>query len=143
MIILCVDNHATRKFVNEHCSKLKNVCLISGGNDGVGKDSSGIETRGTYGNCQIYIRRNGKDRSPQLTKFHPEIANPADHMPGENCTDMVVSVPQILFANMAVASSMMNALWLYSCGVLHYSELAFDVADGVMQPLPYPAPELE
>ena len=37
IVILAVDNHATRKAVGEFCAtKLRNVCLISGGNDGVG-----------------------------------------------------------------------------------------------------------
>ena len=39
--LLCVDNHATRKLVNDYCATLPDICLISGGNDGVGPDSSG------------------------------------------------------------------------------------------------------
>ncbi|HYT91899.1 MAG TPA: hypothetical protein VEL76_24510 [Gemmataceae bacterium] len=36
---------------------------------------------------------------------------------------------------------MLNALWLYLCGALHYSELALDVAEGLMHPLAVPAPK--
>jgi hypothetical protein len=36
VILLCVDNHATRKLVNDHCATLPDVCLISGGNDPAG-----------------------------------------------------------------------------------------------------------
>ena len=134
--MLCVDNHATRKLVNDHCAKLKNICLISGGNDGVGKDSGGTVRRGTYGNVQIYVRKNGKDITPSLAKFHPEIETPADKMPHElNCTDLVLSKPQILFSNLAVASAMLNALLLYLSGATHYSELGFDIADGWARPL--------
>jgi len=145
IVLLAVDNHATRKLVSEHCeSRLDHVCLISGGNDGVGRDSSGRETRGTYGNCQVYIRRDGVDRSPSLTRYHPEIGQPADRNPAEkSCVELVRSVPQILFANLAAASAMLNAFWLYASGALHYSELAFDIADGLMRPLPLPASELE
>jgi molybdopterin/thiamine biosynthesis adenylyltransferase len=133
--LLCVDNHATRKLLNDHCSRLPNVCLISGGNDGVGRDSSGAIRRGTYGNVQVCVRRNGKNLSPPLTEHHPEIARPADKLPGDrSCTELVVSTPQILFANLAVASAMLNTLFLYLSGALHYGELSFDIADGLMRP---------
>jgi len=130
IVILCVDNHATRKLVDEHCAKLRNICLISGGNDGVDKDH-----RGTYGNVQIYVRRNGKDRSPQLSRYHPEIREPKDKMPHQlNCTELVTSVPQILFANLTVASSICNALLLYLSDELHYSEACFDIAGALARP---------
>jgi hypothetical protein len=136
IVLLCVDNHKTRKLVNGHCAKLKNICLISGGNDGVGKDSTKTVRRGTYGNVQVYIRKNGKDVTHSLTQFHPEIETPADKMPHElNCTDLVLSKPQILFSNLAVASAMLNALLLYLSGATHYSELGFDIADGWARPL--------
>jgi hypothetical protein len=135
LCLLCVDNHATRKLLNDHCSKLADICLISGGNDGVGEDSGGAVRRGTYGNVQIYVRRNGKNLTPPLTEHHPEIASPADKLPGDrSCTDLAVSTPQILFANLAVASAMLNALFLYLSSALHYGELSFDIADGLMRP---------
>jgi len=135
IVILCVDNHTTRKLVNDHCAKLRNICLISGGNDGVGKDSSGSVRRGTYGNVQIYVRRGGKDLTNSLRDFHPEIADPKDKHPGDlNCTELVVSTPQILFSNLAVASGMLNTLLLYLSGIMPYSELGFDIAQGRMWP---------
>jgi len=135
IVILCVDNHATRHLVDKHCASLKNICLFSGGNDGVGKDSTGSVRRGTYGNVQVYIRRGGKDRSPSLAKYHPEIATPTDKSPHEmNCVELVVSKPQILFANMSVASAICNALLLYLSGNLHYGEASFDIADALMRP---------
>jgi molybdopterin/thiamine biosynthesis adenylyltransferase len=144
IVLLAVDNHATRKLVNDHCAGLEDVVLISGGNDGI-EDAPGAvgpRSRGTYGNCQIYIRRDGQDRSPSLTRFHPEIRNPQDALPTDkSCTELVASVPQILFANLSAASAILNAFWLYLCGSLHYSEVAFDIADGRMQPVPIPAPK--
>jgi hypothetical protein len=135
IVLLCVDNHATRKLVSDHCAKLRNICLISGGNDGVGKDSTGRTRRGTYGNVQIYVRKNGKDITPSLTKFHPEIEHPADKLPNElNCTDLVISTPQILFSNLQVASSMLNTLLLFMSGATHYGELSFDIAEALMRP---------
>ena len=135
IVILCVDNHKTRKLVNDHCAKLKNICLISGGNDGVGKDSGGVVRRGTYGNVQIYIRKGGKDVTPPLDAYHPEIKDPKDKLPTElNCTELVVSKPQILFSNLSVASGILNTLLLYLSGQLPYAELGFDISQGKAWP---------
>ena len=137
-VVLAVDNHATRKLVSDFCSRERqNVCLISGGNDGVGRDAAGREQRGTYGNCQIHVRRDGQDLTPSLTHLHPEIAAPHDHLPtDQDCIEQAVSVPQILFANLTAAATILNSLWLHLCGALHYGEICFDVADGLMRPLP-------
>ena len=141
IILLTVDNHATRKLVSKFCEhELDEFALFSCGNDGIEEDSSGRALRGTYGNCQIYLQ--GRYESPSLTRYHPEIDNPVDKLPTDikHCTDIMASTPQILFANLAAASSLLNALWLFLCDRLHYSELAFDIADGKMQPLPIPKP---
>ncbi len=139
IVLLTVDNHATRKLVNDHCATLNDVCLISGGNDGVGRSADGALRRGTYGNVQVYLRVGGNDATPPLTYRHPEIENPKDRHPTAiSCTDLVASVPQVLFANLSVASAMLNTLWLHFCSALHYHELAFDIADGLMRPI---APE--
>jgi hypothetical protein len=100
--------------------------------------------RGTYGNCQAYVRRAGTDVSPSLTRYHPEIQEPADRLPTDvSCTEMVAKVPQVLFTNLTTASAMLNALWLYLCGALYYSELSFDIADGLMRPAALPGPKLQ
>lgn len=137
IIFVTVDNHATRKLVNDFCStRLRDICVISGGNDGVEKTADGRQHRGTFGNAQIYVRDAGEDRTPSLTRFHPEIASPADcHPADKSCNELIASVPQILFANLMVASAMLNTLLLYLCGASHYGELAFDIADGVMRPI--------
>lgn len=130
-VMLAVDNHATRKLVSDHCSKLKNVCLISGGNDGV---ENGM--RGTFGNVQVYLRRNGEDITFSLTAMHPEIASPQDKNPADkSCTDLIKSVPQILFTNLTVASAMLNTLFLELSGTRQYEELVFDIAEGLMRPI--------
>jgi molybdopterin/thiamine biosynthesis adenylyltransferase len=137
IIIASVDNHATRKLLSDFCAReLHDVVLISGGNDGVGKDASGKLRHGTYGSCQVQIRRAGHDLTPSLAKYHPEIANPADRLPtNKHCTEQMVSVPQLLLTNLATASAILNALSLHLCGALHYSELGVDIADGLMRPL--------
>jgi hypothetical protein len=141
VVLLCVDNHATRQLVNERVAALDGVCLISGGNDGVGEDSSGQHLRGTYGNVQAYLRRKGEDVTPSLVAFHPEIGNPADRLPTDlSCTDLLESVPQLLFTNLLTASAILNTLLLHLADRLHYSELAFDLADALMRPTPIPGP---
>ncbi len=141
-VILAVDNHATRKLVGDHCAGLDDVCLISGGNDGVEPATDGGRARrGTFGNVQAYLRRGGADLSPSLTRFHPEIAQPADKHPGDlSCTELISSVPQVLFANLTVAAAILNTFWLHCCGALHYPELVFDIAGGIMRPIAWPMP---
>ncbi len=138
-ICLTVDNHATRKLVSDHCATLDDICLISGGNDGIEPTAAGASRRGTYGNVQVFVRRGGRDCAPALDRFHPEIAQPADRHPEQaNCVELATSVPQVLFTNLMVASAMLNTLWLYWCDALHYPELAFDIAEGRMRPVPLP-----
>jgi hypothetical protein len=143
IVIATVDNHASRKLISDYCAAhLNNVVLISGGNDGVGPDSAGKIRRGTYGNCQIFIRSEGRDLSPSLTRYHSEIGNPADQLPtDQGCAELVSSVPQLLLANLQAAAAILNTLWLHLCNASHYSELAFDIAEGLMRPIPLPAPD--
>jgi hypothetical protein len=136
IVILCVDNHATRKLVNDHCAGLSDICLISGGNDGVEEPKDGPPRRGTFGNVQVYRRRDGKDLDPPLTRYHPEIAEPADKLPTDlSCTELITSVPQVLFANLTVAAAILNTLLLHCSDQLHYPELALDIAEGLMRPV--------
>ena len=143
LVLLAVDNHATRKLIAEYCAtELENVCLISGGNDGVGEDSAGHAVRGTYGNVQVHLRRDGHDETPSLLAYHPEIASPEDKLPTDaSCTEAVASVPQILFANLASASAMLNAFYLHVCRDLGYAEVCFDIHDALMRPLELPVPK--
>lgn len=131
IVFLCVDNHSTRKLVSDSVYWWDaSLVFISGGNDGVSEKRSG-----TFGNAQFYQIVKGKDITPSLVKYHPEIANPADkHPEDKSCTELVVSTPQILFTNLAVASAMLNTFFLHCCGALNYCELAFDIAEGKMRP---------
>jgi len=105
---------------------LSDVALFSGGNDGVNPPNE----RGTYGNVQIHVRRDGTDWTAPLTKFHPEIRQAEGELPGgPNCGQMAESIPQILFANLGVASAMLNAFFAYTCGRLGYQEVQFDILE--------------
>lgn len=135
-VLMCVDNHATRKLVGDYCERLDDVCLVSGGNDGVGPDSSGYVRQGTAGNVQVLMRRDGRSLTKGLSDLHPEIATPKDVVPDDDGCDAVLgSAPQILFTNLTAAGCMLNTWWLYSRGELHYSELVFDISHGRTAPL--------
>jgi hypothetical protein len=129
-VLLCVDNHPTRKLVSDHCVTLADVALFSGGNEGVSP-----RERGTYGNVQVYVRRDGRDVTAPLTRFHPEIANPKGKLPtAMSCVELAASVPQILFTNVAVASAMLSAFYAFTCGRLTYQEVKLDVLEARMLP---------
>lgn len=128
IVFMCVDNHASRKLVSDWCGTLKNAVLISGGCDAVEPDKG---MRGSYGNVQVYIRRDGQDESPSLDLFHPEIAKPEDKLPNQlNCMERMRSSPQLLVSNIGVMFEMLAAFSLYISDALHFSEIAFDWVDG-------------
>lgn len=129
VVFLAVDNHATRRCVSNRCRKLRDVVLISGGNDGI---EDGRE--GTFGNVMIYERAAGRDVTSPLTKYHQEIAKPRDKRPDEvGCLGLAQSSPQLLFTNLAVAAGILGTFYAWLTGRLSYEEVFFDVASGRMQ----------
>lgn len=116
-VICGVDNHWTRRMIDNRVSKLKNVTYISGGNDL------------TDGNMQVVRRRGGKSLDPSLQEVHPEIAEAVekpDWTPG--CDQMLNAAPQIIVTNLMVASAMLNAVWaIFEDKALPYSEVYVDV----------------
>ncbi len=142
-VFLAVDNHATRKLVSEHCQTLRDVVLISGGNDGV---EDGM--KGTYGNVQVYMREEWDDITAPLTQFHPEIADPQDKAPSEmDCLELAqAGVPQIAIVNAAVASAMNGVLMRIMMppeGERLFDEVCFDIVAGVQQPQWLSGPQME
>lgn len=117
IIFLCVDNHKSRMIVSNYCKELKNITLISGGNEY------------TDGNVQIYLRKGGKDLTPDLCAYHPEIKNPDDKLPDEmSCQELSESEPQLYFTNLGVATFM---CWAFYNVVVREeyerSEIYFDI----------------
>jgi molybdopterin/thiamine biosynthesis adenylyltransferase len=93
VVFSCVDNHKTRKVISDHCSKLNNCVLISGGNEY------------TDGNIQTYVRKDGENLAPTIDQYHPEIEFPKDKSPEDlSCEELVeVGTPQLFFMNMLVS----------------------------------------
>ncbi|MBI5654151.1 ThiF family adenylyltransferase [Candidatus Uhrbacteria bacterium] len=103
-VMLCVDNHPTRKLVSEAAASYQDIAVISGGNE--------LED----GMVQIYVRKGGVDATPPLTHDHPEIADPKGKAPYEmSCEELAkAGTPQIIFANLTAAVLMANAFWRLS-----------------------------
>jgi len=128
VVFLMVDNHASRKLVNDHAATLPEITLISGGNDFVD------------GNIQVYSRVQGRDLTPSLSRYHPEIAQPQDRNPAElSCEElMAAGAPQLLFTNLMVAALMLNAFYAWSRDRLAYSEVYLDILENLTRPVTRP-----
>jgi molybdopterin/thiamine biosynthesis adenylyltransferase len=128
VVFLMVDNHASRNLVSRHASSLPDLSLISGGND--------YEN----GNVQVYVRQGGRDLTPSLNRYHPEIASPQDRNPAAmSCEElMAAGAPQLLFANLMVASLMLNAFYALRQGRLNYSEVYLDIVPNLSRAVSRP-----
>lgn len=130
VVFLCVDNHATRKLVSDRCEELQNVTLISGGNDY------------TDGNVIVYLRQNGKDLTKSPTSLFKSINEPQDENPGEDfqdngsCETLTESAPQLLFTNLAIASSMLNCYYAVVQNNVNFEQVYVDILAQRMRPSP-------
>lgn len=122
-VMVAADNHPTRRVVSDHCGRLRDVVVISGGNE--------VHD----GNVQVFIRRGGEEIRPPLTRYHPEIAGAAGPLPGDGCDVQASSVPQLLVTNLAVASAMLNAFYASLQGIPAYEEAYLDILAGRMNPV--------
>jgi molybdopterin/thiamine biosynthesis adenylyltransferase len=126
VVLLAVDNHATRKLVSEHCASLGDVTLLSGGNDL------------TDGNVQVFVRCQGENLTQPLTAFHPEVAAPNDQLPSERGCEVLLAEgePQLLFTNLAVASALLSAFYaVVELGRVAYDEVYLDIVQARMLPV--------
>ena len=132
VVLLCVDNHKSRKCVSDAARKLRDVLVISGGNDGIDRPSAG-----TFGNVIAYCRKNGSDVTNPITRFHPDIARPRDRAPYElSCVDLAQSAaPQLLYTNLQVATTMLCALLAWLNDALGYEEVFVDILAARMTPV--------
>lgn len=102
IVLVCVDNHKTRKILLEKLKEYKNILVISGGNEYYD------------GNVFIYMKINGEEKTRFPLEYHPEIATTKSKMPQEiSCSEIILEEPQLIFTNVSVASTMANKLWGY------------------------------
>lgn len=115
-VLMCVDNHKTRKIVDMEADKLQDIVIISGGNEL------------TDGNVQIFVKKGGEKLTPSLSDYHHEIDEPADKLPTElSCEELMNSEPQLLFTNLSVATCMTWAYRNVSLNNFKNSEIYFDI----------------
>lgn len=129
IVFICVDNHASRKIINTYCKTLQNINIFSGGN-GFHK-----------ANCQIYIRKNSIDITPNLTAFHPEIEDSEnDHPNNLGCQALAQAEPQLIFANWGAAFAMSIAFYktIILGDILGRSDTYIDIINGQMLSKNYP-----
>lgn len=129
-VFCCVDNHRTRKLVNDYCATLTDVVLVSGGNEY------------SDGNAQLFVKEAGVRVTAALDEWHPEIAEPTDVHPAdaeverEGCDMQTSSAPQLVFAN-NMASAMMMGLFFHNLeartsDVKRIGEIYFDLKLGAV-----------
>lgn len=126
VIFACVDNHKSRVYLEQLVSELDNGILVSGGN------------AEHDGQAQLYVRLDGKDVTPRITKFAPELLSeddPNNIFPDEeDCTGQYEDRPQLILANVTAAICMLN---LYYSQCIDSSprensknEAVFDITEG-------------
>lgn len=131
-VVFCApDNHATRRIVERRCARLHDVTLFLGGNEGTSDPS-----RGALGAVLVYRRERGRDLTHRPSRFHPEIARPADRPPdARGCGSALPDTPQLVFTNAAVAVAMLSAFFSWRSGALEHEEMFVDVRSGRMTPV--------
>ena len=118
IVLLAVDNHATRKLVSRRCKELWDVTLISGGNDLVD------------GSVMVHVRKGRENLTNPIEMHHPEIMDPQDVNPGVILDCMALAAdgePQLIPTNMAAALGMACALYQILTGVTPAGETYFDI----------------
>ena len=124
LVLLAVDNHWSRFVVDRHLAGLREVTLVSGGNDE------------TDGNVQLVRRRSGDFVDGSLAEIHAEIgrATEAEFAARNGCDRQVDERPQLVVTNLMVASAMLNCLWaVLERGSVPYSEVYLDVSANAMR----------
>lgn len=115
VVFLQVDNDRTKHFVDAHCQGLEDIALISGGTDD------------EVLRVQVLLRRGGRNVTPALSAYCPEILTPRDELPKLPCpglheeSDPNATVVQHPFTLMTASVFMLNALHqvcLYDAGRL-------------------------
>lgn len=99
VILVGVDNFATRHDICHYAEKFDNILVINGGNEV------------TYGEVTIYERKDGKALDPNFTELYPNVRNPTDLRPDQiHCTDASPQLDQTVLANTMIATVMMSVL---------------------------------
>ena len=122
--MLCVDNFSSRKMVQDVCLRMQTVTILSGGNEL------------TDGNVQVFVKSRGRQYTPSLYDYHPEIAEADDHPNSMSCAEAAQSNEQIIFTNLTVATLMLNEFHgLRSRTRPRHAEVYFDIDQNAVVPV--------
>ena len=130
-VLICADNMAVRRVINDHCKTLDNVILINGGNE---KHT---------GSAQVYARKDGKPETPALDFRSPEFDAKNDEVDRSNMSCAEIAVlpggELTMIANQTVAALMMAALWRtdnnyhVASDTRTWTKITFDHEEGQVQ----------
>lgn len=139
VFLLCVDNHGARARITRLAKTLRDVVVISGGNEMFD------------GNVHIYVRRKGEDLSKDVVYDHSEIAKGEETGRGDptkGC-DFATAGSQLLVANFWSAAFMFasfHKLWVMHEAVGRRKNLKLDQEINwnslLLKCLPQEVPEL-
>jgi predicted ThiF/HesA family dinucleotide-utilizing enzyme len=102
VVITAVDNHPARAVVARHADTLRNIVLLTAGNE-------------LYdGNVHITVKRDGVYEKEPLLRRHPEIAEiKTGDRAKMGCAELIKQgEPQLIFTNFMAASAVLNAFYL-------------------------------
>lgn len=129
VVLICADNMAVRRLINQRAKSLRTVVVVNGGNE--------LHT----GSVQTFQRTAGKNITPALDFFAPEfkqIDNGAD--PATMSCAEIAQLPggeQSVMANQSVAAFMLQALHRVRSMVYdneqQWTKVTFDILAGTVQ----------
>lgn len=138
-VLVAVDNHPARAVIARQADQLRDVCVLSAGNEMLD------------GNVHVTLRRGGMDLTAPLLERHPEVAATRRGDRAEaGCEDLIErGQTQLLVTNFMAAAGLLaafHALWTYGDrhgrrkASLIPQEVYFDAGLCGMSALPAKAP---
>lgn len=102
IVLVAVDNHPARACVARQAEGLRDVCVLSAGNEKMD------------GNVHFTWRRGARDRTAPLLARHPEVGSATSGDRAEaGCQELAAQgESQLLVTNFLAAASLLNGFWL-------------------------------
>jgi molybdopterin/thiamine biosynthesis adenylyltransferase len=134
LIFVCVDNHPARVLVDQAAANLRNVCVLSAGNEKLD------------GNVCVTLRRAGKPLTASFLERHPEAVRMRRGDRSElSCEELAAAGDtQLLVTNFTAATAALaafQALWAPVRKRLPPQEIYFDLRQCALNAVPAAAKE--
>jgi len=119
VVLVCVDNNATRKMLDISLHGYDELTVISGGNE--------LHD----GNVQVVQVKEGMHTTPTMIENHPEIGKPTDKNPNDmSCQELQHSQPQISVVNAGIADIMRRVFFGLHMEGIDYNETYVNFKNG-------------